>query len=152
MHDAMIVLHAAAGVVGFAAALFVLGLESARSPWLAVYVGGIVGMTGFVAAAVAAGWSGYDTGTRIMFGALLGLAGFMCWRAYRAVVELRTKRPGWRTRYLNHIGFTLISLFDGFVIVAAIDLGAPGWLVVLLAVAGVGVGIALMNRVKAGYH
>ncbi|MCI0685854.1 MAG: hypothetical protein L0Y54_01250, partial [Sporichthyaceae bacterium] len=75
MHDAMIVLHATAGVVGFVAALFVLGLDTVRSVWLAFYVGGIVGMTGFVAAAVAAGWPDHDTGTRITFGALLGLAG-----------------------------------------------------------------------------
>jgi hypothetical protein len=42
---------------------------------------------------------------------------------------------------MGHVGFTLISLWDGFVIVLAIDLGAPGWLVAVLAVLGVVVGI-----------
>jgi hypothetical protein len=148
----MIVLHAAAGVLCFVAGVAVLGLQTARSTWLVVYLAALAGMTVFVAAAVAAGWSGYDGGTRVTFGALIALALFMCWRAYRAVVELRTQPPGWRSRYLAHIGFTLISLFDGFVIVAAIDLGAPGWLVALIAVAGVVVGIQLLNRAKARYR
>jgi hypothetical protein len=47
------------------------------------------------------------------------------------------------------VGFTLIALFDGFVIVTAIDAGAPGWLVGVVAVAGVLFGrrlVALAHR------
>ena len=51
--------------------------------------------------------------------------------------------------YVDHVGFTLISLFDGFVIVSAIDLKAPGWLVGALAVLGVVVGIRTVNAVKS---
>jgi hypothetical protein len=47
------------------------------------------------------------------------------------------------------VGFTLISLFDGFVIVGALDLGAPGCLVVLVGAAGVAAGILAMRRIKA---
>ena len=37
-------------------------------------------------------------------------------------------------------GFTLIALFEGFIIVTVIDLGGPGWLVGLVAILGVLVG------------
>jgi hypothetical protein len=41
----------------------------------------------------------------------------------------------------NDMGFTLISLFDGFVIVAAIDLGFPSWLTGLIGIIGIIAGI-----------
>ncbi|WP_022885347.1 hypothetical protein [Glaciibacter superstes] len=51
--------------------------------------------------------------------------------------------------FVNHVGFTLISLFDGFVIVAAIDLHAPPWLVASLAIGGVIAGIIGVRRLEA---
>lgn len=45
-------------------------------------------------------------------------------------------------------GFVLISLFDGFAIVSALDLQAPGWLVAVIAVGAVGVGIYGINLRK----
>lgn len=53
----------------------------------------------------------------------------MAWRAWRAGTRLRTRHPGWQRRYLDDIGFTLIALFDGFVVVGAIDLSLPAWLI-----------------------
>lgn len=38
-------------------------------------------------------------------------------------------------QYLSHLGFTLIALLVGFVAIAVLDLGAPGW---LAAAAGAG--------------
>ena len=70
-------------------------------------------------------------------------------RAYRGRARLRRPVSGWRPRYLDDVGFTLISLFEGLVIVAAIDLGLSAWLVALIAVGGVAGGIYAMNRVKA---
>jgi len=49
---------------------------------------------------------------------------------------------------VDDVGFTLISLAEGFVIVAAIDLGLPGWAVALTAVAVLVPAIAAVNRVK----
>ena len=34
-------------------------------------------------------------------------------------------------------GFTLISLFEGFIIVSGLNSGLPGWLVALVAIIGV---------------
>jgi hypothetical protein len=50
---------------------------------------------------------------------------------------------------MDHIGFTLIALWDGFVIVLAIDLGAAGWLVGVLAVLGVVVGHRALRWAEA---
>jgi hypothetical protein len=49
---------------------------------------------------------------------------------------------------IDHIGFSLISLFDGFVIISAIDLQAPGWLVAVIAVGAVALGIFAINLRK----
>jgi len=50
--------------------------------------------------------------------------------------------------YVEDVGFTLIALFDGFVIVGSIDLGAPGWLVIALGVVGVLIGRLGIQRLK----
>jgi hypothetical protein len=50
---------------------------------------------------------------------------------------------------MDHVGFNMISLFAGFVIVAAIDLGAPGWLVVAIALLGIAGGIWGVDVVKS---
>jgi hypothetical protein len=73
----------------------------------------------------------------------------MLYRAYRAYQALERRGHGWRMSFVDHLGFTLISLFDGSVIVGAIDLGAPVWGVVLIAVTGVLAGIYTINRTKA---
>jgi hypothetical protein len=44
--------------------------------------------------------------------------------------------------YLEHIGFTLIALADGFAVVTVIRSGAPGW-----AIAAVAVGVVLVGHV-----
>jgi hypothetical protein len=72
----------------------------------------------------------------------------MTWRAYRAWGRLRRPAPGGRAGYLDDLGFTLIALFGGFVIVAAVDLGLPAWLVAVIAVGGIAGGIQAMKQVK----
>src|SRR6266545_1895590 len=84
------------------------------------------------------------------FGAgALSLGLYMVWRGAQAGARLRRQAGDWRPRYIDDIGFTLIALFEGFVIVSAIDLGAPVWLVILVAVAGVVAGNLVIRRVKA---
>ena len=59
-------------------------------------------------------------------------------------------RP-WRrlaTPLPDDVGFTLITLFDGFVIITALDLGAPAWLVIATAVAGIAAGNLATRRVQ----
>jgi hypothetical protein len=67
---------------------------------------------------------------------LVGMVVFMLYRATKAR-EVQEARPaGWRGTAIDHIGFTLISLLEGFIIVAAIDLGVTGWIIVIAAIVG----------------
>lgn len=47
------------------------------------------------------------------------------------------------------MGFTLIALFDGFVVVAVLDLGAPVWLIILAGLAAVLGGRIALERARA---
>jgi hypothetical protein len=82
--------------------------------------------------------------TQIIFGGLAILGLYMIWRAVQAVSVLR-EQPGNQGAVIDHIGFNLISLFDGFAIISAIDLQAPGWLVAVIAVGAVALGIFAIN-------
>ena len=42
--------------------------------------------------------------------------------------ELAARRPPATAAYVHHVGFTLISLADGFAVVTAVRLGALGCL------------------------
>ena len=82
--------------------------------------------------------------TQIIFLGLAVLGVYMIWRAVQAVSVLQAQ-PGNQVAVIDHIGFILISLFDGFVIVTATDLQAPVWLVAIVAVGAVALGIYAIN-------
>lgn len=70
-------------------------------------------------------WTGLDTRARIAFSALTGLAFVILMRialAYRAVSR---RAVGWQDHYINHRYFTDISLWEGSVILAALNLPIP---------------------------
>jgi hypothetical protein len=148
LHSVLIALHAVAAVACFAAGLLCLPLRAPGSWRFRIYGGSLMAMLGFVAASIAVSWADLEVTTRLIFIGLGGLGLYMLWRAGRARARLRRQEPGWQPRYLDDVGFTLISLFEGFVIVGAIDLGLPAWLVVLAAVGGVAAGIQAIKRVK----
>jgi uncharacterized membrane protein len=94
-------------------------------------------------------WPRLNLTRHIAFSVLGVLGVYLIWRTERARRQLRDQRPGWRLSFVSHIGFVLISLFDGFCIVLAIDLLMPAWVVITVAVLGVAVGIiALRARAK----
>ena len=82
--------------------------------------------------------------TQLIFGGLALLGVYMIWRAVQAVSVLR-EQPGNQGAVIDNIGFNLISLFDGFAIVSALDLQAPGWLVAVIAVGAVALDIYAIN-------
>jgi amino acid transporter len=152
LHNILIILHAAAGVASFVAGCLVLLPPTERSSkgWLfLIYFASLMALVGFLLAAIAVDWSDLDFIQRLVFSGLALLGLYMAWRAIQAKQVLRRRQEGWKQKYVDHVGFTLISLFDGFVIVSAIDLKAPGWLVGGLAVLGVVVGIGAINAVKS---
>jgi len=143
-HDTFITLHAGSGVVAFGAGCAALR----RRQWLVAYVVALVGLVLFLSVVVAIDWWGLNTTARALYCALLALGVYMLGRAVRARRLASDRGARASVRYLDHIGFTLVALFDGFAIVAAVDLGAPGWLVAVIGAAGAGVGHLTIQRHK----
>lgn len=103
----------------------------------------------FLLLPIAAGWSGFDPGTRVMFVAFLVLGGYMIWRAFRA--GRLTPRAGDREPslpYVIHIGFNLIALFDAFTVILVLDLGGPVWLIIAVAVVVAVIGHSVRRRLE----
>jgi sorbitol-specific phosphotransferase system component IIBC len=59
------------------------------------------------------------------------------------------QRDNWWPTYIDHVGFTLISLFEGFTIVSGINVDAPGWLIAMVAVWGVIVGGRVLHGLQS---
>jgi hypothetical protein len=127
-----VVVHAATGLTALGAGCAAL----TRPRWFACYAWSLAGCALFVTAAIAAGWAGLDTASRVTFPALAALALYLLWRAAAAGRLLRAGSGPPAAGYLRHIGFTLVALLDAFVVVAVLDLGAAAW---LTAAAGVAV-------------
>ncbi len=134
-HTVFIAVHAAAGTLAFVAGCLALR----RGTLFGTYLWSLVAMVVFLALAVTVEWSLLDTATRLIFTGFVALSGFMLWRAARAR-SIRPASAGPSSRYVEHVGFTLVALLDAFLVVAALNLGAARWVVatvgVLVAAAG----------------
>lgn len=142
LHNVLIMLHAAAAAISFFAGFFlILSLRQASNQRLfSLYLWSLVGMVVLLIGAMLVYWNEYSGTERIIFPILLGLGMFMLYRAQNASRLLKVQQKDWKLGYIEHIGFTLISLFEGFVIVTFLNAGVPGWFVALLAILGVFVG------------
>ena len=113
-----------------------------------VYLGALWLMVLFLVLVVVFDWGMLVTVSRLLFGALTALAIYVGWRGWHALQDLQRRDVGWTGSYLDDVGFTLIALFDGFVIIGALDLGASVWLVVAIGVLGILVGHGAISRMK----
>ena len=144
LNTILITVHAVAATIAFGAG----ALSAPTGRFLGIYRGAMAVMAAALVPAILVDWSTTDPTARIVFTGLIGLAAVMVVRA-----ELAGRRPPVRTggptaAYLDHIGFTLISLADGFAVVAAIRGGVPGWAVGALAVGVVVVGHVTLQVAK----
>lgn len=137
-HNTLILLHATAATLAFfGGCLLIFSPKYFSSRGLFyLYLWSIIAMVLLLAGAIFVSWSNYSDIERVLFPGLLGLAFFMAFRAWGAGVVFATKQKNWKLGYVEHIGFTLISLFEGFVIVGGLDIGLPGWVVAIVAIAG----------------
>ncbi len=152
LHNTLIAIHAASGVAAFALGCLALrpriqGIQGVP-PTLRWYIGTLWLMVLLLLMVIAIDWSTLDPGTRILYVALSVLALYTGWRGWQAVQNLRGRVAGWKGPYVDNLGFTLITLFDGFVIIAALDLHAPVWLAVVIGVLGVVVGRLGVQKAK----
>ena len=151
LHEVMIVLHAGAAILCFAFGALTLSprlSRQSRGDVFTYYFILLVAMIAFLAGAILAHVSQLNPVQRGVFAGLFGLSLYMLLRGVQAGAVLCAHRGDWLPRYIDHIGFTLIALFEGFIIVAAIDLGAPGWLTAGLAVLGVIGGNRMLHRLQ----
>jgi hypothetical protein len=140
----VITLHAVAATLAFGAGV----LSAASGRFLGVYRAAMAVMLAALIPAFLVDWATTDTTARAVFAGLIGLAGVMVVRAELAVRRSPARTGGPTAAYLEHLGFTLIALADGFAVVAAIRGGAPGWTVAVLAVGVVVVGHLTLQLAK----
>lgn len=144
LHATLIALHAVSGAIAFIAGCLVLR----RRTGFSVYRWSLLALVLFLAAAIAIDWPTLDTLSRILFTAFVALGGYLVYRASRARRLLAATEVERYARLADHVGFTLIALFDGFVVILVLDLGAPTWLVVLVGIGAAVAGHFALRRVK----
>lgn len=139
LHNILIILHAATATISFFAGCLLIFAPTyiSNQRLFGLYWWSLIGMVILLIGAMLVYWNEYSDTERIVFPILLGLGMFMLYRAYNASRLLKAQQNDWKLGYVEHIGFTLISLFEGFVIVTVLNAGGPGWLVALLAILGV---------------
>ena len=151
LHQTLIVLHAVSAVLAFAfgylAVLPRVPLES-RVQQFDYYFVALTGMVVFLAGAILAHVAQLPTTERAIFSGLFLLSLYMLFRAAQARAALSSQGDRWFPRYADGIGFTLISLFEGFIIVSGIDLRAPAWLIAAAAVLGVVAGRTVVRGIQ----
>jgi hypothetical protein len=124
----LVAVHVTAGVAGLVAGLAAipparptglrLRVRQAYLPCLAVLLLALFALVGVDSPRL-------ESGGRVAFAGLSGLGLVMAYRIVRAGREEARKAPGWQRRYLGHVYFTYISLWIGFLIIAALRLPLP---------------------------
>ena len=147
LHTIAIVLHTLSATGAFLVGIVLLfqsntlrQLQLARAVLVLLML-----MAVFLVIAILSHVTSLPTIKQFIFGGLVILVVYMIWRAVQAVTVLTKPHQEDQLKVLDHVGFVLISLFDGFAIVSALDLHAPGWLVAVVAVGAVALGISAIN-------
>jgi hypothetical protein len=141
LHTIFIAIHAVLGGVAFVSGVIAIR----RGAMFTIYWWSLLGTMVSLAAAMAVAWSGWTMPERIIFSALMALGVYMLLRGLQASRVLPARTNGVTARYLDHMGFNLIALFDAFVVVLVLDLGGAVWLMV-----ATGVAIAVLGHFVLG--
>ena len=151
LHNSLIAVHALAALISLVAGsllVFVPRYFTERRLF-DVYLWSLAAMVVFLLSAITVGWQQGDAAQHILFSGLSLLALFMLYRAMQARQVMEVRPSGWRATYVDHIGFTLISLVAGFIIVAAIRLGVPGLIIAVVAIAALLAGRRAIEMAKS---
>ncbi len=144
LNTVFIAIHAAAATVAFVAGV----LAAPTGRFLGVYRVALFVMAAALVPALVVDWTSTDTVARTVFGGLLALAVIMVIRGELAARSRPAATGELTAGYLDHIGFTLIALADGFAVVTAIRADLPGWLVATVAAGVVAVGHLALTAAK----
>lgn len=149
LHNLLIDVHAICAVAAFGLGLAAILQPATRlSVVVRSYMAALWLMVLFLIAVVLVDWAGLNSSSQLVYSSLVLLALYTGWRGWRAARALQHHDGQWRDACVDDVGFTLITLFDGFVIVGSIDLGAPIWFVVAAGILGVLVGRLGTQRLK----
>lgn len=138
-------LHVAGGIAGLLLGAYAMRpplVHEARLLLRRAYTAALVFLLVFLTGTVVIDWTSLQASQQVIYLVLIGLAAFMVTRALLAFRVARQRVAGWETKYMNHIYFTYISLWEGLFIVGLFDLGAP-----TLLIAGVAVGVLIAGAV-----
>ena len=149
-HNTLIILHATAATLAFFAGCLLIFSPTylSNQRLFNLYLWTLIATILLLAGAIIIYWKEYSDVERIIFPGLLGLGLFMLFRTWGAGLVFATQQNHWKLGYVEHIGFTLVSLFEGFIIVSGLNAGIPGWLVALVAIAGLLVSRWLIGLAK----
>jgi len=148
LRDGLIAAHAISAAAAFILGALLLARSGNHPVQSSLYVTALTLMAVFVTGAVILDWRSLSPATRGIFAALLALGAYTVWRGWQARKKLTAAGPS-LPGALDDLGFTLITLFTGFVVILADDLGGPVWLVVALGVLAVATGRRLAHLVTA---
>src|SRR5262245_33069723 len=122
LRNVLIAAHAVSAAVAFLLGATVAVRRAARPGYARAYVIALLLMTVFVAGAVILDWHTLGTVTGGLFAALIALACYTVWRGWRAQARLGAAGAGLHpasdgvlSGAIDDLGFTLITLFTGFV-------------------------------------
>lgn len=152
IHTILILGHTFAGVVALVFGCVVMRPPSRRSVAFDIYYVALLTMFVLVLVVVVYDWAVLTMGNRAIFSLLTVLGAYTAIRGIYARRALHVRPVGWRRSYVDHVGFTVISLFAGFAIVSAVDVGAPLPVILVVGVLGVVAGVTAIHRVKARLH
>lgn len=150
--------HAAAGILGLVAGVWAFAPPRAddrdrdqrrnQDRIRRLYLPCIAVLLVTLAVLIALDWVDLDAGARVAFLALAGLAAVMLYRLVLAGREARARAAGWQRRYVQHVYFTYVSLWIGFLVLPALNLPLPQVTVPLAAAAVLVIGSILVKRYK----
>ncbi len=139
MHATLVLVHAVAAVLAL-----VLGVMSWRRPGLLRgHTLALAGMAGVLPFSLALAWPTLAAATSAVFVALTVLAMVM---VVRGVLAERAQRSGRRLAVLGHVGFNVISLVVGFLVLVVLRAGGGAVGVTVTAVVIPVLGSVLLRR------
>ncbi len=132
-HTSLVAVHAASATLALALGLVAIS----RGRLFPGYLASLAAMELSLLGAVVVGWQRSPPVANLVFTGLLVLGAVMWWRGGLAWRLLRSgERPS--PACVSHVGFTLVSLVDAFVVVSVLRAGAP---IPIVVAAGVAIGV-----------
>lgn len=148
----LVSIHAGAGIGGLIAGLPTLSPRfavSKRRTWVRwLYAVCVAALLASMVALVVVDWPHLELGARVAFAGLTVLGAVIATRLALAHRETQARRDQWQSRYVDHLYFTYISLWIGFLIVPALNTTFPHVAVPLTVLTTLLVGHALITRLK----